>query len=80
MHNTATIATSPDKQIHGDHAGGTGGLDEVSRLQVSMAARLLRSVAPADGEVEITLHEIARRLEQIAEAGSHPVGHPPVRM
>jgi hypothetical protein len=79
MHNTATIAANLDKQPHGDRLGG-GGLDEVSRLQVSMAARLLRSVAPADGEIEITLHEIARRLEQIAEAGPQPVGHAPVRM
>ena len=37
------------------------------RIQVAAAARLLRSISPSDGEIEILLHEIARRLEQIAE-------------
>jgi hypothetical protein len=68
MSNSAAISVSPAGQNHGRRLGG-GGLDELSRLQVSMAARLLRSIAPANGEIEIALHEIARRLEQIAEAG-----------
>ena len=42
-------------------------LDPVGRIQVAAAARLLRSVSPTDGEIEILLHEIARRLEQLAE-------------
>ena len=42
-------------------------LDPVGRIQVAAAARLLRSVSPTDGEIEILLHEIKRRLEQIAE-------------
>ena len=79
MHNAATMAVNPDNQAHGGRLGG-GGLDEVSRLQVSTAARMLRSVAPADGEIEIILHEIARRLEQIAEGGSQALDHSPVRM
>ncbi|MGE3741616.1 MAG: hypothetical protein AB7I59_19160 [Geminicoccaceae bacterium] len=64
----------------GDRRDGGGGLDEISRLQVVMAARLLRSIVPSDGEIEISLHEIARRLEQIAEAGAQAAGHSPVRM
>lgn len=67
MSNSAAISVNPVGQNHGSRLSG-GGLDELSRLQVSMAARLLRSIAPSDGEIEITLHEIARRLEQIAEA------------
>lgn len=51
------------------------GLDEIGRAQVALAARMLRSVSPADGEIEIALHEIARRLEQIAEAGAAPDEH-----
>lgn len=80
MHNTANIAANPDIQAHGDHQDGKGGLDATARLQVSTAARLLRSVVPTDGEIEIALHEIARRLEQIAEAGSQAVGQSPVRV
>lgn len=80
MPDTATIAANPDHMVPGDRPSGKGGLDEVGRLQVSMAARLLRSVAPADGAIEITLHEIARRLEQIVEEGSQAIGHAPVRM
>lgn len=44
------------------------GLDEIGRAQIALAARMLRSVSPADGEIEIALHEIARRLEQIANS------------
>lgn len=75
MINTTNIAVNADSQVHGG-----GMLDEMSRLQVSMAARLLRSIVPSDGEVEITLHEIARRLERIAEAGARALDHSPVRM
>ena len=64
-----------DSQVH---SGAM--LDEMSRLQVSMAARLLRSIVPSNGEIEITLHEIARRLEQIAETGSQAAGRSPIRM
>jgi hypothetical protein len=43
------------------------GLD--TRQQIAMAARFLRSIRPEDGDVEIMLHEMARRLEQVVEAG-----------
>ncbi len=45
-------------------------MEQGTRGQIAMAARLLRSIRPRDGEVEIVLHEIARRLEQIAETGT----------
>jgi hypothetical protein len=46
----------------------TGGpADAVSREQMALAARLLRTIAVADGEVEILLHEMARALERIAQ-------------
>jgi hypothetical protein len=48
-----------------DCGPGQGG----SRRQIAAAARLLRSIRPADGELEIALHEIARRLERMAETG-----------
>ena len=79
MNNSAAISANLASQGHGSRLGG-GGLDELSRLQVSMAARLLRSIAPADGEIEIALHEIARRLEQIAEAGAPASDRSSVRM
>ena len=78
MNNSAAISANLASQGHGSRLGG--GLDELSRLQVSMAARLLRSIAPADGEIEIALHEIARRLEQIAEAGAPASDRSSVRM
>ena len=43
--------------------------DHSVRAQIAMAAALLRSIRPADGEIEIALHEIARRLEHIADTG-----------
>jgi hypothetical protein len=42
-------------------------IDAVSRCQIAIAAKLLRSIRPRDGEIEILLHEMARRLEQVAE-------------
>ena len=39
-----------------------------TRQQIAMAARFLRSIRPEDGDLEITLHEMARRLEQVVEA------------
>jgi hypothetical protein len=80
MNNTTNIAVNLDSHMHSDRPDGGSGLDEVSRLQVAMAARLLRSIVPSDGEIEISLHEIARRLEQIAEAGAQAIGRSPVRM
>jgi hypothetical protein len=44
-------------------------IDRVSRGQIAMAAQLLRGIRPQDGEIEILLHEIARRLEQIVDTG-----------
>jgi hypothetical protein len=42
--------------------------DSVSREQIAVAARLLRTIAVADGDVEILLHEMARALERIVDA------------
>ena len=44
-------------------------IDLLSRSQIALAAQFLRSIRPQDGEVEIMLHEIARRLEQVVETG-----------
>lgn len=44
-------------------------MDPTSRSQIAMAARFLRSIRPQDGEVEIMLHEIARRLELVVDTG-----------
>ncbi len=44
-------------------------MEQGTRSQIATAAQLLRSIRPADGEIEIVLHEIARRLEQIADTG-----------
>ena len=44
-------------------------IDWLSRSQIALAAQFLRSIRPQDGEVEIMLHEIARRLEQVVETG-----------
>ena len=49
---------------------GSGPIDQQSREQIAVAARLLRSIRPADGDVEILLHEMARALERVAETGS----------
>ncbi len=42
--------------------------DSVSREQIAVAARLLRTISVTDGDVEILLHEMARALERIADA------------
>lgn len=42
--------------------------DSIGREQIAVAARLLRTIAVTDGDVEILLHEMARALEQIADA------------
>ena len=42
--------------------------DSVSREQLAVAARLLRTISVTDGDVEILLHEMARALERIADA------------
>jgi hypothetical protein len=44
-------------------------VDPAYRQQIAAAARLLRSIRPPDGDVEIRLHEIARQLEHLAETG-----------
>ena len=44
-------------------------IDRHSRSQIALAAQFLRSIRPRDGEVEIMLHEIARRLEQVVDTG-----------
>lgn len=67
------LTASPAAAARTVRALGVGrqtGLDEIGRAQVALAARMLRSVSPADGEIDIALHEIARRLEQIADAGA----------
>lgn len=52
-------------------AEGRGGLiDAKSREQIAVAARLLRSICPHDGDVEILLHEMARALERVVETGT----------
>ena len=49
---------------------GSGPVDPLGRQQIAQAARLLRSIRPCDGDVEILLHEMARTLERVAETGS----------
>ena len=39
--------------------------DSVSREQIAVAARLLRTISVTDGDVEILLHEMARALAEI---------------
>lgn len=64
---------SPDLQDGPGRApvahGHLGAPDQRVRGQIAMAAALLRSIRPADGEIEIALHEMARRLEHIADTG-----------
>jgi hypothetical protein len=43
-------------------------IDRLSRSQIALAAQFLRSIRPPDGEVEIMLHEIARRLEEVVDS------------
>ena len=52
-------------------------IDRLSRSQIALAAQFLRSISPQDGEVEIMLHEIARRLEQVVDAGGTCRSMPP---
>lgn len=40
-------------------------LDPLSRERIAEAALLLRSICPNDGDIEILLHEMARKLERI---------------
>ena len=44
-------------------------IDRLTRSQIALAAQFLRSIRPDDGEVEIMLHEVARRLEQVLDTG-----------
>ena len=53
-------------------------IDRLSRSQIALAAQFLRSIRPQDGEVEIMLHEIARRLEQVVDAGCTCRSMPPM--
>ena len=53
---------------------GGGAIDPKSREQITVAARLLRSIRPQDGDIEILLHEMARALERVAETGSASCG------
>ncbi|MFZ1425484.1 MAG: hypothetical protein WAS21_01795 [Geminicoccaceae bacterium] len=48
--------------------------DSVSREQLAVAARLLRTISVTDGDVEILLHEMARALERIADADGRRCG------
>jgi hypothetical protein len=68
------VVTSADRHELGRRAGiephASWQTEQGTRGQIAMAARLLRSIRPAAGEVEIALHEIARRLEQIADTGT----------
>jgi hypothetical protein len=52
-------------------------LDRLTRSQIALAAQFLRSIRPDDGEVEIMLHEVARRLEQVLEPGERGRWTPP---
>lgn len=45
-------------------------IDADSLEQIACAARLLRSIAASDGEIEILVHEMARVLERIAQQDS----------
>ena len=47
-----------------------GSIDAKSREQIAVAARLLRSICPNHGDVEILLHEMARALERVVETGT----------
>ena len=54
----------------GSAKGGGGLIDAKSREQIAVAARLLRSICPHDGDVEILLHQMARALERVVETGT----------
>src|SRR6188472_3043643 len=45
-------------------------IDAASLEQIACAARLLRSIAASDGEIEILVHEMARVLERIVQQDS----------
>ena len=54
----------------GSAEAGGGSIDAKCREQIAVAARLLRSIRPDDGDVEILLHEMARALERVVETGT----------
>ena len=54
--------------VTGDAASGAAGIDRRCQPeQIACAARLLRSIAASDGEIEILVHEMARVLERIVQ-------------
>jgi hypothetical protein len=55
-------------------------LDRLTRSQIALAAQFLRSIRPDDGEVEIMLHEVARRLEHVLEPGERGRWTPPAAL
>jgi hypothetical protein len=77
MQQLSPVEGSAPDPIRSEHRRPRQGLDPLSRLQVATAARLLRTVSPQDGEVEIALHEIARQLERIAEWAESAKGERP---
>ena len=66
-----TIGGESHPILTAEHVPGRIGsrIDQGTRSQIAMAARLLRSLRAPDGDVEIALHEIARRLERMADTG-----------
>lgn len=75
------LATRPDEPAIGVRHGRS--LDRLCCCQIAIAARFLRSIRPRDGEVEIMLHEIARRLEQVVDTGEacrSPMAGPGTRL
>lgn len=52
------------------HPAPRASIDAASLEQIACAARLLRSIAASDGEIEILVHEMARVLERIAQPDS----------
>lgn len=57
------MSTDPDRPA----AAAAPHPDPRTRDLIQVAARLLRSIAPADGDLEMMLHEVARRLERLAD-------------
>lgn len=63
QHDLGAIAGPPTPSLAVENV-----MDSIGREQIAVAARLLRTIAVTDGDIEILLHEMARALERIADA------------